>query len=61
MRNKRLLLAMGAMLMLICLCATALSAGDDLRTLKSGKKPTVSGEYGKEIIRVVEHVYNMNV
>ena len=33
---------------------------DVVRTLKSGKKPTVSGEYGKEIIRTIERVYDMN-
>ena len=33
---------------------------DVIHTLKSGRKPTVSGEYGKEIIRVIERVYDMN-
>lgn len=33
---------------------------DVIRVMKSGEKPTVSGKYGKEIIRVIECVYNMN-
>jgi len=33
---------------------------DVIRTLKSGEKPIVSGEYGKEIIRVIESIYDMN-
>ena len=33
---------------------------DVIQTLKSGEKPTVSGKYGKEIIQVIESVYNMN-
>jgi len=33
---------------------------DVIRVMKSGEKPTVNGAYGKEIIRVIECVYDRN-